>query len=349
MVKLESLKKIDRFVIILGYGCNTFCRHCIQKYNITNNLISPCLPISYDFLDLLVLWSHCVPDKKRKVFEKANIVFYGGEPLLYFDKIKTIILYLKEKNFDFNKVELKLFSNCLLLTDEMVDFFNKHNVFVGLSADGPNLTFVRKKFPDSLIVSRWKNIKNRFVVSVVTSGNPDFVKNVLFLKDKFDVEHVDIELVKVGWDMPKDIYSFRDFDFKNFFSRILLYYESHPLDYSFYSFFHDFLPEYIEPDGYVTFSVECDGHVGVRRFYNKIIGTIYDDFDFLYDSSRKCMESRYCEVCRSCKYLDVCFTAVVLKDLNYGDLNFYYCAYFRAFMKALELNKDNLVELIRRN
>ena len=61
--------------------------------------------------------------------------FQGGEPLTNFDVIKYIVEYSKE-NANGKYIEYNLVSNLILLTDEMIDFFEENNVSICTSIDG---------------------------------------------------------------------------------------------------------------------------------------------------------------------------------------------------------------------
>lgn len=78
--------------------------------------------------------------------DKIYINFYGGEPLLAYDKIKYAVQLLLEKNKNKNKnMEFSLTTNGSLITDEMLDFFNCHRFGLMLSFDGLAQDKGRKK------------------------------------------------------------------------------------------------------------------------------------------------------------------------------------------------------------
>lgn len=345
----QFLKEVDRIIIPLGLKCNLKCRHCIQNSNKMYGFKYEENCISDDLIELLTYWSHvCQYVAERKIFQKPTIIFYGGEPLVYFDKIKKIVGLLFEAGFDFAKVDFKIFSNMILLNEEMVLFFNKWHFKVGLSADGPNLKYVRPEFPDDDKIRLWKTIENRFVVCTIMAGNPDFVKNVLFLKKRFDVDVIDVELVCVGWDMDKDIFDFKKSIMEGAFKKIILYYSGHKLDDAFYSFFRTFFSDLILKSRYNTFVVDCFGNVGVSRFYNAPLGTINDDlFDLKKRSSEIC-SARILNGCKCCSSMNHCYVKDYLQDLRYKDVPGYYCNYVKIFTELVDKYKAELVNLIRR-
>ena len=72
---------------------------------------------------------------------KTNIWvgFYGGEPLLAFDDIRSLVEYTKEKELLLNKVKFSMTTNGILL-DKYIDFFvnNKFNILISLDGDEGN-------------------------------------------------------------------------------------------------------------------------------------------------------------------------------------------------------------------
>ena len=67
-----------------------------------------------------------------------KIEFQGGEPLLNFPLIETIVLAAKEKAPSLNKtVDFVIASNLALLTEEHLTFCKRHGVLLSTSLDGP--------------------------------------------------------------------------------------------------------------------------------------------------------------------------------------------------------------------
>lgn len=69
-----------------------------------------------------------------------NITFFGGEPLMYQENLKYIVEELKE----YSNVSFSISTNGSLLTKELVNYFNKNRIYVGLSWDGKNTVITRK-------------------------------------------------------------------------------------------------------------------------------------------------------------------------------------------------------------
>ena len=75
--------------------------------------------------------------KAYNPYREPSIAFYGGEPLLNFELIKTCINYImKTYGDDFNPYFV-MTTNSTLLSEEIVSFLNEHNCEIVLSIDGP--------------------------------------------------------------------------------------------------------------------------------------------------------------------------------------------------------------------
>ena len=69
--------------------------------------------------------------------QNLSFEFQGGEPLLNFPIIKTIIEYTEEQNTT-HSIQFSVVSNLTLISDEMLNFFKTHKVSISTSLDGPD-------------------------------------------------------------------------------------------------------------------------------------------------------------------------------------------------------------------
>ena len=108
--------------VMLGNSCNLHCRYCVQ-----HSLVTSPIPTK-------------ISDKFWKFFYSlksgTHVTFYGGEPLVYYPAIKEIVSRRSD-------LEYGMPSNCKLLNERMVDFFNKHNVKITVSWDGSASRYTR--------------------------------------------------------------------------------------------------------------------------------------------------------------------------------------------------------------
>lgn len=68
----------------------------------------------------------------------VKIEFQGGESLLNFELIKSIVIEAEARNeTERRSLEFVAATNMTFLTDEILDFFREHNILVSTSIDGP--------------------------------------------------------------------------------------------------------------------------------------------------------------------------------------------------------------------
>lgn len=133
--QLEYLinNRIEGLTLQITQKCNMRCSYCsftcgdnIHGRSHSSNSMSYETAISaIDFY-----YQHSIDSKL------INIAFYGGEPLLEFEKIRRIIKYAKEK-FEGKDISFNITTNAILLTPEKLRFLDANNVNIMISIDGP--------------------------------------------------------------------------------------------------------------------------------------------------------------------------------------------------------------------
>lgn len=125
-------RNIKSVYIMLGDKCNMNCSYCLQ-HSLMHNDIK--YEINSDIIDFL-----CELAYEKKI--GFPIIFFGGEPLLYFQAIKELTIKLANKpylNFDF-----RIITNGKAINSEIVKFFNQYKFRVIISHDGINTIKTRR-------------------------------------------------------------------------------------------------------------------------------------------------------------------------------------------------------------
>ncbi len=146
--------------------CNLRCKYCVYSGNYENRVHSNekmTFETARKGIDFYI--------EHSKDNEYGFLSFYGGEPLLEFEFIKNCVEYFEDKA-DGKDIHISLTTNATLLTEEIVDYFQKHSVHLLISLDGSseihnrnrvyrddkgtfekvmeNLEMIKAKFPDFL-------------------------------------------------------------------------------------------------------------------------------------------------------------------------------------------------------
>ncbi|MDB5753323.1 MAG: hypothetical protein JWP65_3744 [Ramlibacter sp.] len=110
--------------IQLGMQCNYSCSYCNQAAQSDASTVTRTADAD-DFIAGLDRWLHAPP---------RRIEFWGGEPLLYFAKLKRLVPALRAR---FPSAVLSMISNGSLIDGEVLDFIEEYDIFVAVSHDGP--------------------------------------------------------------------------------------------------------------------------------------------------------------------------------------------------------------------
>lgn len=171
---IEELIHSSLGILILEIteDCNLRCRYCIYnphvKYKRNYGKSNMTLSVAHRAIDYL----------KKHSYNKGRVAvtFYGGEPLLRFKFIKSIVEYSKTV-LPNKEIIFSVTTNGTLLTHEICEFFLKNNFNVVVSIDGP------QEIHDSYR----KDVK----------GNGSFNKTIKGLKNLIDVygEHTKEKLL----------------------------------------------------------------------------------------------------------------------------------------------------------
>lgn len=348
----KDFRKIRVVYLLLGPECNMRCRHCSQTPVKKDFRFDD--EISADtkrFLDSFIKFAVEAKPVKGVVY---RVLFWGGEALLHWKLIKSIVEeyaskydYLKNDNFRFH-----ITSNGLLLTDEMVDFFNKYDVIYCFSYDAPNPFAVRGYVPDT-VCERVNRLKNFSIMSSFTAFNCDWYSAYHCLKRKFPNGRysIGVQLVQ-SFDMPKELYSF-DFDeirrnFKkarisaqlgNKFLQLFLYRMLSAYRFAFLN--EDFRKFNVRGcfPGYRNLAVMLDGKVGLCHNTSASVATVNDSLETIYERGLSAFLERQSLECKTCEHNDICNGSCVMSlhdaDGSFSCCNLYKKRIFKEFKEEM--------------
>lgn len=178
----------NKIFIVLGSECNMGCKYCIQ-HPLVHKQQPPKLNMD------VIEWLDKMANLRDK---KLEVVFYGGEPLLYFGTIRRFIGYSRSKN-----IQYCVITNGRALTEDMVNFFNAYNVQVTVSWDGKNVKETRgydvfdRALPHKEILFKMEHLGISGVISA--KNYPlDILKAVQNLDNEYFPIHKEHILVNLG-------------------------------------------------------------------------------------------------------------------------------------------------------
>lgn len=145
-------KLVNVLYILLGMKCNFHCKYCQEQNN--SDLIQDPIPDAtpenvYKLLDVL---------RESKVVPNEQVIFWGGEPLVYWKALKILIPELRKL---YPQTHFHFITNGSLIDEEKVDFFAKYNVGFSISYDGRHTLRDYPVFDDQKLIDACK--KKAFV------------------------------------------------------------------------------------------------------------------------------------------------------------------------------------------
>lgn len=198
----DYLQRLSAVYLLLGPACNMTCRHCSQTPIKNTFAMKPADELPEKVIRFLKTWL----DVKNGSF--SRIYFWGGEPLLYWETIKRYVLLFEERGIF--PGQYRIFSNGLLLNSDIADFCNRHNILFTMSYDAPDPLAVRNAVPSRENIDALLQCEKRSVNFVFTALNADPVRAFAMLEELFPETVVDMGIINVLSDIPKDIYHFSD-------------------------------------------------------------------------------------------------------------------------------------------
>lgn len=122
----------EQIILELTEACNLRCGYCIYNAEHPEYRGFSNKNMSFDIAKKSI--DYILNDYKKDEF---SLTFYGGEPLVNFELMKKSINYTRDK-YPNIKLNIAFTTNLTLLTEEMVEYFNKlDSIDIMCSIDGP--------------------------------------------------------------------------------------------------------------------------------------------------------------------------------------------------------------------
>ncbi|MDR3049555.1 MAG: radical SAM protein [Elusimicrobiota bacterium] len=303
--------KIKTIFISLGGGCNLSCSYCSQKKEHIENIAVVNKDI-YRFIK-----EHASYHSKS---DKLKVLFYGGEPLLYFDKIKTIAKKIKSK-----KIHFTIITNGKLLNQEIVKFLNKYKFGVQVSWDGraslesrgfdavkekKDLLFKLNSMSFSSIITDKLRLKD--LVEDIETFNTEYAK-----RNNGRIANAIVDAVRDRNNAAGRIdYNVLEQDMRDLIKSVFVEGKNESFKYWFnleFKNLRNFITVYKDkqsvlspcPEGLQHISINLKGDILHCHNASGINGTIYSDYyEYLskvLSKTKSCQEGAFCEVYSLCK------------------------------------------------
>lgn len=147
-------------------ACNLECRYCVygQMYNNSNGRAANFLTADFIIAAISELLCNRAIDK-----DKLCVGFYGGEPLIRFNDLKTVVEYC-EQNFSTITFQWLITTNATLLTNDIITFLIAHNVDLLISLDGDRHANKNRIFKNGM--ESFDTVLEK--IALIENNNPEY-------------------------------------------------------------------------------------------------------------------------------------------------------------------------------
>lgn len=168
--------------LIMTNNCNRRCNYC--PVNFDDNFLSK------EKIDYLIWYL----EKNKENYDNCTINFFWGEPLLNFENIKYFI-----DNNNNSKINYTIWTNWLLITEDILKFFIKNNVTIFLTFHADYEKTYKKLLSKNYLFNAIDLIQINFIASPI---NTDFLYEKIDLVIKFWFKNINIipVMLTIEWD-----------------------------------------------------------------------------------------------------------------------------------------------------
>ncbi|MDO4743587.1 MAG: thioether cross-link-forming SCIFF peptide maturase, partial [bacterium] len=198
---------IKSMCLNVAHDCNLRCDYCFAaKGDFGKGRKLMPLEVGKKAIDFLI----CNSGSRKNL----ELDFFGGEPLMNFDVVKSVVEYARSREKESGKnFRFTITTNGLLLDDDKIDYINKEMFNVVLSIDGRKEVNDKMRFSPNgsgsydIIVPKFQKLvskrgdKNYYARGTFTADNLDFSRDVLHLYE-LGFDQLSIEPVVCDSSLP---------------------------------------------------------------------------------------------------------------------------------------------------
>ena len=355
----KDFGSVDRLFLMLGPACNMCCRHCVEnpQKQLLPSIGLKTVNVNIDDRVLLLIENFIKSFNKNG--GKRKIVFWGGEPLLYWNTICKITEYIAEK-YKGQDCVFSITTNGLLITDDKIDFLNKYNFMVHFSYDAPYPFAVRDYVSDE-ICNKVKRIKGCRILTGYSAYNCDPLLAYHCLTKKFPDIPIDFSVfLGHSFAMPKDIYAWKWDKIHNALRKLRI--ASQLGDHTAYMYLrnnfglargNEIWNNSIKYSGvrkkcvagYEKLCVTLLGDITDCHISGEVVGNINDNLEEVKKKAYSYTLSRSGSKCDSCRHLGLCNGNRCHLNLKEPDGSYIFCNLY--YLRFFDMLKEELLNLTK--
>ena len=350
--KFRYFRILKAVYLLLGPACNMSCRHCSQTPIKNTFSLKPSDELNKNIISFLKEWSIVPPIYYKRIY------FWGGEPLLYWKTIKHYILLFEKLGIKITNY--RIYSNGLLLNDEIADFCNKHNIIFTMSYDAPNPLAIRNNIPNDDNIKSFLKIKNRNINFVFSALNDDISKAYDILEEIFPNTKISMGYIGVFFkNTPKDVYTFKEGQIENSFKKLSndiindndTYHNKYRLmvgNFIKYDKFKKYKFE-LEPwppcaPGLISLSLKFNGDIVRCHNDNIVISNISDNYKTIITNHLNEWKRLLPKICLDCDVLPMCRNLCPISAFDENKQQYIQCEHISKIWKSIIECRKTLTE-----
>ena len=184
--KLDEMENgsLHEITLMLVQSCNMSCKYCYAEEGVYNDEGKMDINTAKNAFEFLV---------KNSNADELGVVLFGGEPLMAFDLIKDLVVYIREREKEIGKkIYINMTTNGTLINEEIETFFEIYHVHMMISIDGDkkihdsNRYFKNKIGSYDLVIDKTQKLREQGKLTAratISSGKQDLVHTFEHLQD----------------------------------------------------------------------------------------------------------------------------------------------------------------------
>jgi uncharacterized protein len=134
-----------QLILILTEDCNLRCRYCAysDEYPLNRNRTSAAMSVEIGRRAIDQFFERAIRSLPRNPWQRLAVTFYGGEPLLAHDTLRTLVAHAEATAPC--PLQLAVTTNGTLLSQDLAGFLVDHNFSILVSLDGDRANHDRNR------------------------------------------------------------------------------------------------------------------------------------------------------------------------------------------------------------
>ena len=175
---------LEGITLMLVQSCNMCCKYCYADEGVYSDEGKMDIETAKEGFEFLI---------KSSEAKELGVILFGGEPLLAFELIKELVVYMRKREQEIEKkIHISMTTNGTFINEEVEEFFDKYNVHMMISIDGDKEThdsnryFKNKVGSYDMVLEKTQNLRDQGKLSAratISTGKQSLIKTFNHLEE----------------------------------------------------------------------------------------------------------------------------------------------------------------------